>query len=186
MVVIQSTPQSQDAGGIVQPRKILMQLDIQGNMKIADFGCGHGYFALPLAELVTYGTVYALDVVEDALSMVKSKAQTKGIANIQTIRGNLEVIGGSKLQAGSIDLVILANILFQSQKKEAILQEAGRVLKNGGELVLIEWVFGSQFAPKGGWMLSQDEALELVKTEGFTFAKDLRMDDSHYGLVFKK
>ena len=173
-------------GGFSQPKAILEQLDLRDNMTVADFGCGHGYFSLPLASLVNQGKVYALDVIEEALQAVNSQAQLEGVINIETMHCNLEISAGSKLTEDSIDLVLLANILFQSQKKSAILKEAKRVLKKGGQLVLIEWITGSSLAPKQGWLISKEEAQKLIEAEGLTLDKELTMDSQHYGLVFKK
>ena len=173
-------------GGFSQPGTILEQLDISDNMIVADFGCGHGYFTLPLSALVSQGKVYALDVVEEALEAVRSQAQLEGAINIETIHCNLEISGGSKLTEDSIDLVVLANILFQSQKKSAILKEAKRVLKTGGQIVLIEWIAGSTLAPKQGWFISKEQARKLVEAEGLTLDKELTIDNQHYGMVFKK
>jgi ubiquinone/menaquinone biosynthesis C-methylase UbiE len=173
-------------GGFLDPETILKQLDIRNNIQVADFGCGHGYFSIPLAKIVNQGKVYALDVIEEALQAVQSQAQLEGISNIETIRCNLEILGSSKLADESIDLVLLANILFQSQKKSAILKEAKRVLKKGGELVLIEWIAGASLAPKEGWLITKEEAQRLVEAEGMTLDRELEMDNQHYGLVFRK
>jgi len=173
-------------GGFLDPETILEQLDIHDNMQMADFGSGHGCFSIPLAKVVPQGKVYALDVVKEALEAVKSKAEIEKISNIEAIHCNLEVLNGSKLTEDSIDLVVLANILFQSQKKSAILTEAKRVLKKDGQLVLIEWIADSSLAPKKGWLISQEEAKQLAEAEGLRLDKELDIDSQHYGMVFKK
>jgi len=174
------------AGSFLEPEKILEQIDIRDTMEVADFGCGHGYFAIPLAKLVNQGLVYALDVLEEALEAVRSQAKLEKIFNIKTIHCNLEIPEGSKLGDDSVDLVILANILFQSQKKSEIIKEARRVLKDEGGLILIEWIAGAPLAPKEGWLISKEEAQESVKAEGLILGKELKMDNQHYGLVFRK
>lgn len=173
-------------GGFLEPKKILEQLSLRDDMQVADFGCGHGYFSIPLAKMVNQGVVYALDVVKEALQAVSSQAEIEGVSNIKPVRGNLEILGNSKLADKSMDLVILANILFQSQKKSAILKEAKRVLKEEGQLVVIEWIKGSPLAPKGGWLISKEEARKLVEAEGLILDKELTMDNQHYGMSFKK
>ncbi len=177
---------AEGTGGFSQPGTILDQLDIRDNMTIADFGCGHGYFSLPLAKRVSQGKVYALDVLEEALQAVKSRAEIEKISNIETVRANLEVAGGSKLADQSVDLVILANILFQSQKKEEVLKEAERVLKKSGQLVIVDWLAGSSLAPKEGWFISKEEACQLAESQGLSLVKELTMDNQHYGIYFKK
>lgn len=172
--------------GLAGPEKILEQLTISDNAQVADFGCGNGYFSIPLAKIAKQGKVYATDVVKETLEAVKSKAILEGISNIETVHCNLEVLGGSKLADESIDFVLTRNILFQSQKKAEIIREAKRVLKNRGQLVLIEWINNSSLAPKEGWFISKDEAKQLTIGEGFIFEKEVEIDSQHYGLVFIK
>ena len=168
------------------PEAILEQLAISDKAKIADFGCGNGYFSVPLAKIAQQGKVYAIDIIKETLEAVKSKAVLEGVSNIETMHCNLEVAGGSKLSDGSIDLVLTRNILFQSRKKEGIMGEAERVLMVNGQLVLIEWVAGSSLAPKEGWLISKEDARQLAENGGFVFEKELEIDNQHYGLVFKK
>ncbi|MBU4030985.1 class I SAM-dependent methyltransferase [Patescibacteria group bacterium] len=171
--------------GLSRPEEILKRIGIRDNAQAADFGCGNGYFSVPLAKIVNQGKVYAVDVVKETLEAVKSKADLEGISNIETIHCNLEVLGSSKLDAHSMDFVLMRNILFQSQKKEEIIKEARRVLKEGGQLVIIEWIASSTLAPKGGWLISQEEARQLAENEGLLFEKELEIDSQHYGLVFR-
>ncbi|MBU1289690.1 class I SAM-dependent methyltransferase [Patescibacteria group bacterium] len=171
--------------GLSRPEEILKRMGIRDNAQVADFGCGNGYFSVPLAKIVNQGKVYAVDVVKETLEAVKSKADLEGISNIETIHCNLEVLGSSKLDDNSMDFVLMRNILFQSQKKEEIIKEARRVLKEGGQLVVIEWIASSALAPKGGWLISKKEARQLAENEGLLFEKELEIDSQHYGLVFR-
>lgn len=172
--------------GLFSPEKILEQIEIQDQMEVADFGCGHGFFSIPLAKRTPKGKVYAIDVVKEALEAVESRAELEKIDNIKTIQANLENFGGSKLEDSSIDIVLLRNILFQSQKKEEIVREAKRVLKPGGEMVIAEWKADSTMAPKEGWLIEKEEVKKLTEDEGLVFKKEMIMDSHHYGLVFNK
>ncbi len=176
------------AGGFANPETIINNLNIQPGARVADFGCGSGYFTILLAKAVGEdGLITAVDVLETALGTVKSKAQPEGLFNISYIRANLEVWGSTKLDENSQDVVLLANILFQSQQKENIIKESRRVLKPQGELVIIDWLPDSAFGPAGaGWKLGPEEAKALVTPLGFEFARDLEVSDKHWGIVFKK
>ena len=169
----------------MRPDEVLLNLDIKKGMKIADFGCGAGYFTILLAKMVDKdGTVYAVDVQQSALESVEGRARIDSILNIETIRGDLERENGSKLESKSIDMVMLANILFQSKSKDAILKESKRVLTQNGRLVVIEWKDDSRFGPKLGYRVSKEELKKIVKAAGFVLEKEFNAGSSHYGLVF--
>lgn len=178
-------------GGFINPEKILAQIGLKEGMTVADFGCGHGYFTLPVGRIVGHGgKVIAVDVLAEALEAVRSRAQVEGVTNIQTQRGNLEVLGGSKIEEAGVDLVLLHNVIFQSQKKSEILREAKRALKSGGRFILIDWLPGQAgeqaFGPSGGWRILPEQAKELAIKEGFVFLQDLDAGEYHYGFIFTK
>jgi ubiquinone/menaquinone biosynthesis C-methylase UbiE len=175
-------------GGFLNPQKVLNQLEIQSPSKIAHFGCGHGYFTIPLARMVgKEGQIFAIDILNEALIEVKEKAKAAGISNIETLRGNLEVPGGSKLPDNSCDLALLANILFQSNKKADIIREARRIIKIGGKLVIIDWEpTGTTLTSDSGWRISQGEIKNLATTLNLSLDREFDAGDFHYGLIFRK
>lgn len=176
------------SGGFVDPIKVLAQLEIKEGMKIADFGCGHGYFTLPIARAVgNEGRVYAIDVLSEALEAVRSRAQLENILNIETSRGNLETPGGSKIGDEAMDVVLLHNVLFQSQKKSDIIKEAKRVLKSGGTFEIVDWAaVKAGLGPDSDLRLLPEEARRLAEGEGFIFKKTFDAGEHHYGLAFVK
>ena len=176
------------AGGFLNPDKIVFEFNIRQGMSIADFGCGSGYFTILAAQKVgSNGRVFALDVQESSLDSVRTKAKAAGVSNIETIRANLEVLGSSGLGDDSQDMVLIANVLFQSSKKENIFNEAHRVLKKDAQLVIVDWMRGSGgFGPPDN-LRTDDIAMEsLVASAGFTFIKKIDAGKFHYGLIFKK
>lgn len=175
-----------EVNGLLKPTEILNQIEIRDNMIVADFGCGHGHFSIPLAKMAPNGKIYAIDIIKSALEVVKSQAELEKISNIETRHSNLEISGNSKLENGSVDIVLLRNILFQSEKKEEIIKEADRILKEQGRMILIEWIPGASLAPKEGWLITDEQAQKLVENQGWTLDTELEIDNQHYGMIFKK
>lgn len=174
-------------GGFLRPEEIIQQINIRQGEKIADFGCGAGYFTIPLARLIGEdGEIYALDILETALESVQSKAKTEGIFNIKTSRCNLEELNGSKLEDSSVDLVLVANILFQSSKKIDIIKEARRVLKPKGKMVVIDWKPNQPMGPSEDLIVSKEEIEKISKDQGFELEKEFPVDKYHWGIIFKK
>ena len=174
-------------GGFLHPEETVKQLNIKKWMKVADFGCGAGYFTLPIAKRLSHESrVYAVDVLETALESVRSRAKLQGLFNVETIRCNLEASNGTGLSDKSIDLVLLANILFQSPKKVDIIKEAKRVLKEGGEMAIIDWKPDQSMGPAKDFIVSLGAVKKIVEDEGLRFKRELRVDKYHWGLVFEK
>lgn len=173
-------------GGFLHPEEIIKQLNINKEMIIADFGCGAGYFTIPLAKIAEQGKVYALDILDTALESVRSRARLEGLFNVETKHCNLEIKGNSGLEDGLVDKVLLANILFQSSNKVAIIKEADRVLKKGGEMAIIDWKANQPMGPPENLIVSLDFVKETAKNEGLIFKKEFPVDKYHWGIVFEK
>lgn len=175
-------------GGFARPEKIIANLEVKEGMKIADFGCGHGYFSIPAAKLVGLsGIIYALDILKEALEAVSSRAKIEGLTNIQCIWANLELVGGARLPNDAVDMVFMHNVLFQTQKKSEIIKEALRVLKAGGNLVIIDWLAENKdIGPQEGYKVSVEEVKKIANDMGMVFDKNIDVDAHHFGLIFKK
>lgn len=175
-------------GGFLNPQRVLNELEIKATSMVAHFGCGHGYFTIPLAAMVGKdGQIFAIDILKEALEEVKAKAEKEGLTNIETIWGNLELPAGSKLMEQSCDFVLLANILFQSQKKDDIMKEAARILKTGGMMAIVDWQpSGITITSDSGWRISSDQARGLAEKQNFAFERAFDAGDYHYGLLLRK
>lgn len=172
----------------MHPERIAAEFGVREGMSIADFGSGAGYFTIILGQMVgESGKIYALDIQETALDNVRVKARAADIKNIETIRTNLEVAGSSGLPDNSQDIVLLANVLFQSDKKADIIREAGKVLKSGGQLILIDWKLGTGgFGPPDDMRTDETAMRNLVTAEKLIFVRAIDAGQFHYGMIFKK
>lgn len=174
------------SGGFLNPDRIVDGLVIKSGYRVADFGCGAGYFTIPMAKKVSNGgKVFAVDVLSDALEAVKSKAKLFGLLNVETVRANVETVGGTKIKDRSLDFVMLANILFQCNDYNSVFSEAKRVLKDSGEIVVIDWIPDSvKMGPKYEHCLSKDDVKKLAIRNGFRFMREIEAGDRHYGMLF--
>lgn len=172
----------------MNPEVIVESFGLGPGMKVADFGSGAGYFTLLMAKKVgESGQITALDIMESALETVRTKAAAAGL-KIQTMRGDLEVPGGSVLPDNSQNMVLLANILFQSPKKEQIIQEAKRILAPGGQVIVIDWKkeVNGGLGPPAELKTNQLELKTMLEKEKLTFVRDIDAGTFHFGFVFKK
>lgn len=172
----------------MNPDLIVNEFGLVPGMSVSDFGSGAGYFTILMAERVgKEGRVYALDIMESALDSVREKAKAVGLENIEMIRANLEVLGSSGLADQSQDVVLLANIFFQSEKKSEIFKEAKRVLKDGGTLIVIDWKKNAGgFGPPDSLRTDETAMRSLAGGEDLIFEKDFNAGQFHFGMIFRK
>jgi len=176
-----------DDKGFLNVEKIVGQFDIKQNMTIADFGAGHGFFSVAFAKKVgPSGQVFAIDILSQTLEAIRSKAKLEGLFNIKIIRGDLEKPNGSTLGDASCDMVFIANVLFQVTDKSGLINEAYRVLKKNGELVVVEWKPYIALGPQKEYRLSEEELKQLIISKGFGEPKPINAGSHHYGFVFIK
>lgn len=169
------------------PVKNIAELGIMDGMKVVDIGAGSGFYTIEAAKKVgPRGMVYAVDVQQDLLDKIKKSASLVGINNIETIWGNVEKIGGTKLRENIADRVIISNVLFQIEQKafDNLALEVKRLTKSGGKLMVIDWDESSALSPKPA--IPKLLAEGIFQKTGFTLEKSFDAGDHHYGLLFKK
>ena len=117
---------------MLKPRgRVLEEVGIKPGSRVLDFGCGPGGYVLALSKLVGIsGKVYALDVNPLAIKSVKALVAKNRLANVETIISG----GPTGLKDGTIDVVILYDVLHHLEKPDEILKELHRVLKPGETL----------------------------------------------------
>jgi len=117
---------------LYRPRMVILQeVGIKAGDRVLDYGCGPGSYIIPLNKLTgSNGKIYALDINPQAIQMVRQIISKKQLTNVETILSACE----TGLPAGSIDVVLLYDILHHLKNPLQILKELQRVLKNDGIL----------------------------------------------------
>ncbi|MCR4330770.1 MAG: methyltransferase domain-containing protein [Patescibacteria group bacterium] len=170
------------------PKKNVEQLHLREAMTVADFGAGSGAYSIAAAQAVgDSGKVYAVEVQKDLLQKLKNEATSSGVHNIEVLWGDIEVLHGTKIRDQAVDAVIISNVLFQAEDKRGVLNEANRILRPGGSILLIDWIdsFGG-LGPHPDEVLTQTVAKKLCTEALFTYEKDIMAGAHHYGMIFKK
>jgi len=115
--------------------KILFSVTgLDGNL--VEFGCGYGTFTMP-AALQTQGIVTALDIESQMVDRVRERTEAQGLSNVRAEVRDF-VTDGSGLGSGTQDHTLIFNLLHL-EHPVLLLQEAHRVLRDGGVLFVIHW-----------------------------------------------
>ena len=168
----------------VNPIEILNLLELRKDMKAADFGSGSGGWAIPLAQKLIDGTVFAIDVQESPLSALLSRAHLAGVSNIKTVLADVESpVPG--IEDNTLDLALITDLLFQTEEPKAVFQEVKRALKVGGNVLVVEWNVDAMLGPRSN-KLSKEQVKEIAEDLGFVLDKEVVAGDYHYALILSK
>lgn len=172
----------------LNPSTALYAAGVHEGMKVADFGASSGFFARAAARLLgPRGVVWAVDSNQDLLKRIANLGRAEGLRTIEIIRGNVEKAGGSNLPERSIDVVIVANLLFSIEHKQRLVQEVARVLRPGGSALVIDWSDShGGLGPHPDHILTVSEARKLFEEEGFAHVKDVPAGQYHWGFLVRK
>lgn len=175
---------------LLDPEGILRQAHLSAGMTYADFGAGAlGHFVLPAARLVGPGTpVYAVDILKSVLEAVQSRAALEHVQNIKPIWGDIEKIHGVNLPDGSLDVLSIVNLAGLVKKSPNVLEEAKRLLKEDGKLLLVGWkeTSPSPIAPPKDQRVSIEEMKECVSRAGLVLMKTFEASTDHWGLLVRR
>lgn len=115
---------------------LLDNLPLEADDVVADIGAGTGYFSLPIALRVPQGRVLAVDIQQEMLDIVASRAKSAGIANVEPL---LATETDPRLPTGAVDLVLMVDAYHEFSYPLEVMTGIVRGLKAGGRVVLIEY-----------------------------------------------
>jgi SAM-dependent methyltransferase len=128
---------SEDRQRMLPAESILRAAGVATGQVVVDLGAGPGFFTLPAARLVgAGGHVYAVDVEPSMLDLCRRRAEEAGLTGIETVHSAETQI---PLPDATADRVLIAFVLHEADDVAALLREAARLLRPGGEIAVAEW-----------------------------------------------
>jgi SAM-dependent methyltransferase len=115
----------------------LRLLEVQYGSVVADVGAGSGYYSARLARLVgSNGRVFASDIQQAMLDIIRGRIERERIPNIELVLGTPT---DPRLPRGAVDLAIMVDVYHEFSAPQVMLRRIRESLKPGGRLVLLEY-----------------------------------------------
>ncbi len=163
---------SRERREIQDPSKLIDLLGLFPGARVADLGCGSGFFTLEVAGRLGEGEVWAVDISQEMLGHLKRNLEREGVGNIRPLLSEESRI---PLADAYLDRALLVVVLHEAEERPAFLREVRRVVKPGGVLVLADWHKApSPMGPPLEDRVTEEEAVSLLEGAGF---KDI---ESHH------
>ncbi len=116
--------------------ELVRLLNIKQGSQVADVGCHEGYMTTKLSPAVgTTGKVFAVDVDQTKLNLLKNHLEDRKMGNVTLIKGDYD---NPKLPVNSLDAVLILDAYHEMDDHDKILQHIKVALKPGGRLLLCE------------------------------------------------
>jgi ubiquinone/menaquinone biosynthesis C-methylase UbiE len=118
-------------------KRLLKELRIKQGEVICDMGCGNGFYTLQLAKLTgPKGKIYAVDIQQEMLDLLKSRAEAAKVRNVE------RVLGGERdphLPENSLDLILMVDVYHEFSQPAPMLKAIRKALKPTGQIALVEF-----------------------------------------------
>lgn len=175
-----------------RPAEVFDALAVKSGQRVADIGCGSGYFTFRLAARVgSEGKVYAVDVDEAAISKVQARKERENLKQVEAIVSEAD---DPHLPDG-LDTVLIVDAYHEFRDYDRIMKAVFRAMKSGGRLGLIDGE-GPADRPRTEYHRLHVIPPDLVRVEitrqGFIFKEsrpgfyDAEYGKKMYFLIFEK
>lgn len=147
------------------------ELRLKPGMTVCDMGSGNGYHTIPMAKAVgAEGKVYAVEVQNEMIELLKARAEKQGITHIETILGESH---DPKLPPNSCDLILLVDVYHEFAHPQQMLEGMRKALKPGGQLVLVEFRAEDDSVPiKPEHKMSKEQINKELTLNGYKLVRE--------------
>ena len=122
------------------------QMKFPPDAVVADLGAGTGYYTFKIAEKVNRGKVYAVEIQDKFIDILKERIADKKVNNVEVIKG---AVKAPNLPANTVDYVLMVDVYHELEYPQEMLKSISECLRPGGTLILMEY-------------RAEDEALRIL------------------------
>ncbi len=170
---------------ILDARKVINVLGIGEGTVFIDAGCGDGFISIEASKVVgDDGMIYAIDIYEKCIEVLKKTIKKRGICNIKPILG--DITKKLQIKSGTVDIYFMANVfhgLKANNQIGEVMKEIKRLLKPDGILAIVDFKKRGTIGPHISLRLGADEVSDIIKGYGFFTKRIENVGPYHYIVI---
>ena len=113
-----------------KPQQVMEAFELRPGMKVADVGCGSGYFTVKVAsEIGPEGKVWAIDAWQDMLDYLERRLLIEGLENVELVKVERD---DPQIPDGSADLILMVDVYHYIKDRVAYGKVLRKDLAPGG------------------------------------------------------
>ncbi len=166
------------------PDLAVQAMDLSPDAVVADIGAGTGYFTFRLSAEVPSGRVYAVDIQNEMLDIIRKRIQRRGVDNVVPIMGKID---DPSLPAGEIDAVLLVDAYHEFNHPYEMMHGIVGSLRPEGRVFLIEYRGEDRQLPiKPLHKMTQQQVIKEMQAVGLEWVETLDFLPTQHFMVFRK
>jgi ubiquinone/menaquinone biosynthesis C-methylase UbiE len=174
---------------LIEIDKFFKELDLQNGITFLDVACGRGAYCLAASQIIGgNGNIFAVDLWEEGIELLRAAAEEKGLDNINAFVSN----AGEHIPVAdhSIDVCLMATVLHdfvEDQIEKEVLDEIVRAIKPSGILAIMEFMkIDGPPGPPRHIRLSPEQVDDMLAPFGFMQERIVDVGPYNYLMRFKK
>lgn len=149
---------------------------------VADLGAGTGYFAIPLAQRVPQGRVFANDIEPDMVRYLGERADKEGLDNVVPVLGDA---ADPKLPE-PVDVAFMCDVYHHIEDRPAYFGRVAEALRAGGRVVIVDFKKDAPAdvpGPPPAMRIAQEQVIEELSEAGLVLSRADRDTLAHQYIV---
>lgn len=164
-----------------KPHEVIQALALEPDAVVADIGSGTGYFAMRLANMVSKGRVYGVDVEPDMVKYLAERAKREKRANVISVAGAPD----DPRLPEKADVVLLVDVFHHIDDRERYFRKLQGYLKPGARVAIIDFRLDSPDGPPPAARIAPAQVTSELKAAGYKLAAEHGFLPNQYFLVFE-
>jgi len=164
---------------------LLTNLGLKPGHVVCDMGCGNGFYALQIAQMIgDRGRVLGVDVQSEMLELLRTRMEREKIDNVTPILGSYH---DPRLPDESCDLILLVDVYHEFSYPELMLAAMRKALKPKGRIALVEYRTEDPDVPiKRLHKMSKKQILKEYEPNGFRLVQEFDELPWQHVMFFEK